>query len=108
MQKGQHIFQTEKHQVTGQYAVTIDRFIPAKTVRIKRSGKPTSSFEDNNAKELSIEQRIQNANATDSLKDIKWQNSLDKTELADKQRASQLNEPEQIIDNTQRDTKALW
>ncbi|MCU7997470.1 transposase family protein [Shewanella sp. SM95] len=108
VQKGQHIFQTEKHQVTGQYAVTIDRFIPAKTVRIKRSGKPTSSFEDNNTKELSIEQRIQNANATDSLKEIKWQNSLDKTELADKQRASQLNEPEQIIDNTQRDTKALW
>jgi putative transposase len=63
--KSYGIFQDIKHEISGDYKCTIHLFMPQKQ-RKNRSGKPISSFNENNELGIDVITRINNANAAES------------------------------------------
>ncbi len=105
--KSYDILQSKKHDVTGYYKGNIESFYP-QTTRPKRSGTEPASFEENNAKELTTEERINKSHSA-KPKDKKEPKSFyAKLESIDDEPKPKTKVPKESITTTPSGKKTKW
>lgn len=105
--KSYDILQSKKHDITGDYQGKIERFYPQKT-RPKRSGTEPASFEENNAKELSAEERIKQSHSEKPKDNREPKSFYANIEAIDDKPSPKTKEPKESMMTTPSGKKKKW
>jgi putative transposase len=105
--KSYDILQSKKHDITGDYQGKIERFYP-QTTRPKRSGTEPASFEENNAKELSAEERIKQSHSEKPKDNREPKSFYANIEAIDDKPSPKTKEPKESMMTTPSGKKKKW
>jgi putative transposase len=105
--KSYDILQEKKHDITGYYQGKIERFYSQAT-RPKRSGTQPASFEENNAKELSVEERIKQSHCEKPKANREPKSFYANLKAIDDKTAPKTKAPKESMTTTPSGKKRKW